>query len=143
MPDFSKLVVDANILFSFFKKDSTRRRLVEELLNRGYKLISPYFIIHELRANKDKIIQLSEISLGEFELIIRLIENEIELIPEDKFKSFLSNTSKISPHNKDKPYFALALATDSSIWSDETAFKKQSKVKVYSTSELLKEFSLK
>jgi len=34
-------------------------------------------------------------------------------------------------------YFALALRFDFSIWSNEKAFKKQSKVKVFSTSDLI------
>ncbi|MBI4116887.1 hypothetical protein HY449_04035 [Candidatus Pacearchaeota archaeon] len=139
MPHFSKLIVDANILFSFFKKDSTRRRLIEELLNRETELVSPHFMLHELRVNKDKIMQLSNISFGEFELTVRLIEDEINLIPEDKFKGFLSNASKLSPHPKDKPYFALSLALDKCpIWSDESAFKRQSEIKIFSTFELLK-----
>ena len=134
----SKLIVNANILFSFFKKDSTRRRLIEELLNCGTELVSPHFMLHELRANKDKIMQLSNISFGEFELTVRLIEEEINLISEDKFKIFLSDASKFSPHSKDKPYFALALVINSPIWSDEKAFKKQERVKIFSTLELSK-----
>ena len=49
--------------------------------------------------------------------------------------------NKISPHGeetKDDPYFALALAFNFPIWSDEGAFRKQSKVKVFTTAELLK-----
>ena len=45
---------------------------------------------------------------------------------------------KISPHSKDVPYFALALAFNAAIWSDEKAFKKQNKVKIFSTEELKK-----
>ena len=39
-------------------------------------------------------------------------------------------------------YFALALKLNCPIWSEDKALKKQSKVKVYSTSELLKEIGL-
>jgi len=53
---------------------------------------------------------------------------------------FLSPANKISPHGeqtKDDPYFALALAFNSPIWSDESEFKQQSRVKVFSTKELV------
>jgi predicted nucleic acid-binding protein len=44
-----------------------------------------------------------------------------------------------SPHgsgDKDDPYFALALAQNAPIWSDENEFAKQRSVRVYSTHEL-------
>ena len=40
-------------------------------------------------------------------------------------------------HPKDVEYFALALRFDFPIWSNEKGFKKQTKVKVFSTSELI------
>ncbi|MBU1252584.1 MAG: PIN domain-containing protein [Nanoarchaeota archaeon] len=132
----SALIIDANILFSFFKKDSERRQIVEELLNHGIKLVSPYFILDELRAGRDKIVKFSKISIGEFELTIRLIEDEISLVPEDDFKEFFSKARELAPHEEDIPYFALALAFNSSLWSDEKAFRNQSEVKVLSTSKL-------
>ena len=44
---------------------------------------------------------------------------------------------KLAPHPKDAEYFALALRFVFPIWSNEKAFKKQSKVKVFSTSDLV------
>jgi len=41
------LIVDACILFSFFKSDSIRRRIIEELPNFGCRLISPAFAFKE------------------------------------------------------------------------------------------------
>lgn len=38
-------------------------------------------------------------------------------------------------------FFALALKLNCPIWSNENLHKKQSKVKIYSTSELIKELS--
>jgi len=43
----------------------------------------------------------------------------------------------LAPHLKDVEYFALALRFDFPIWSNEKAFKKQSKVKVFSTKDLI------
>ncbi len=43
----------------------------------------------------------------------------------------------LAPHARDVQYFALALSFNAAIWSNEKAFKKQSKVKVFSTSELI------
>ena len=49
----------------------------------------------------------------------------------------ISEGLKLAPHPKDAEYFALALKFDFPIWSNEKAFKKQSVVKVFSTSDLL------
>ena len=137
----NELIIDANILFSFFKSDSVRRHLIEELLNNDCKLSSPEFALKELLSDKEKIIKFSGISESDFTFNFSILEKEIKVVLEDEYEEFLSEANKISPHNnstKDDPYFALALSYNSPIWSDETAFKEQSKVKVFSTKDLLK-----
>ena len=42
----------------------------------------------------------------------------------------------LAPHLKDVEYFALALKLDCPIWAQEKAFKKQSGVKIFATSDL-------
>jgi len=134
-----KLVVDAAILFSFFKKDATRRKVSEELLNNECKLISPYFALEELRNEKNRIMKFANITAGDFEFTLSTLENEIELVTSGEYKEFLVEAAKISPHEKDAQYFALALSLDCPLWSDEKAFKQQTKVKIFSTEELLRE----
>ena len=138
MIDFKILVVDANILFSFFKKDSLRRELIERLPNYGWKLISPDYVMEELLNEKERIMKFSEIDEISFLFLISLLQRKIETIPKENFDNWIDEAMKISPHSKDVPYFALALAFNAAIWSDEKAFKKQNKVKVFSTEELKK-----
>ena len=77
-----KLVVDANILFSFFKKTS-------------------------------------------FTTL-------------DKFKGFWEEAERISPDPDDVEYIAVALSFGCTIWSNDKDLKeKQSKVKVFSTADLI------
>ena len=50
------------------------------------------------------------------------------------------------PHGgetKDDPYFALALSLNCPIWSDEEAFKQQSRIKVFNTKKLSELIELK
>ena len=140
------LIVDASILFSFFNPDSSRRRIIESSSGPGFNLISPDFAFDELIKDKDEIQKYSGISELEFIIFFSLLEKKIESFSKDAYELFLSDANKISPHGKqtkDDPYFALALSLNCAIWSDEKAFKKQSKVKVFTTSELLKELRLK
>lgn len=136
----NELIVDANILFSFFNPNSLRFRVLEELLYRGVRLISPDFVIEELLNNKEKIKNSAKISEEKFNLAFSSLKNELEIIPEQGYKSFLAEAKKLSPHNnkKDDPYFALSLSLNKCpILSDEKAFKNQSMIKVFSTKELL------
>ncbi len=97
-----------------------------------------FLAIEELRYDKEKIIKFSNISAGEFEFTISTLDDEIELISEDNYKQMINEAKELSPHEKDVPYFALALAYEYPIWSDEKDFKKQSKVKILTTEELIK-----
>ena len=140
------LIVDASILFSFFNPDSARRMIIESSSGLGFNLISPDFAFGELANDKGEINKYSGISELEFIIFFSLLEKKIESFSRDMYESFLSDANKISPHGKntkDDPYFALALALNCAIWSDEKAFKKQSRVKVLNTAELLNELKLK
>lgn len=135
------LIVDASILFSFFKKDSNRRALIEELPGIGCKLIDPAFVFKELSGKEERIKKYGKINELSFSFLFSLLESKIESFPDNVYKEFLAEANKISPHaegTNDDPYFALALALNCPIWSDESAFKEQDKVKVLNTKELSK-----
>jgi len=135
-----KLVIDANILFSFFQHKSFRRYLIEELLNSDCELISPEFVFEELLNSKPKILKFSGIDNSDFDFLYSLLLSEIISVKSSKYFSSLSESDKISPHSskKDSPYFALALFSNCPIWSDEKAFLKQDKIRIFSTKDLLK-----
>ncbi len=132
-----KIIVDANILFSFFKSDSVRRRIIKELLKIDCEFISPEVIFDELIADKSRILKYSAISDSEFSYLFALLDKQVNKISKEKYEQFLPQAKQISPHDKDLPYFAVALALNCSIWSDEKAFKQQSKMEIFSTKELL------
>lgn len=134
------LVVDASILFSFFKKDSARRKLVEGLQNSGCQLISPKFVFEELVEEKDRIKGFGRINDLAFAFLLSVLDKRVETFPDAAYRDFLADANEISPHGKqvvkDDPYFALALSCNAPIWSDEEAFRRQSKIKIFSTKEL-------
>lgn len=137
------LVVDANVLFSFFKQDSSRRKLLIELLRLGEELASPQYCFEELAGDKERINKYSGTDDEQFSKLLSLLETFITSVPESEYSEFAHEAETLAPHQKDVPYFAVALSKNCPIWSDEKAFKKQSRIKVFSTAELLKELSLK
>lgn len=144
------LVVDASILFSFFKEDSSRRRIIEELPRLGCRLVTPEFAFKELLSDKGKIMKYAGIKELTFKFLFSLLEKKLDSFPEEEYEEFLARANKISPHGegtnpestKDDPYFALALSMSCPIWSDDEDFKKQSEVEVFETEELVEELEL-
>lgn len=128
--------MDANVLFSFFKVYSPTRRLV---IFSGLKLYAPEFALSELESYCREVSGKSKMGLGGFELFKAVMKWFITFVSDEGYRDFLKEAKSITPDPKDVAYFALALKLGCAIWSNDKLLKKQTKVKVFSTSELIKE----
>jgi len=135
-----KLVVDANIIFAALIKNSTTRSII---LKNELSLYVPEFFFEELKYRQDLLLMKSGLSQESLnELINKLILTaDIKTIQSREFKQYLNRAIKISPDKKDIQYFALAIKLKCSIWSNDKDLKKQNKIKIYSTEELIKNLS--
>ena|SRR3989344_4564856 len=130
-----QLVVDSNILLSFFRDNPVRFIIVNaELL--GISLYTPEYVINELKNNKSDILKYSKLTSSQFNKALSELSKFIEIVPKTSFDMFKSQAKELI-HDKDIPVFALALKLDCPIWSKEPRFKKQSSVKILSTSDLI------
>jgi predicted nucleic acid-binding protein len=131
-----RLVVDANRLFAALIKDSTTRRIVIE---EHHNLYVPEFILEELFKHTKEI----QAKTGLTENLIRkkidelFVLGEISIITSAETRPFLGEAQRICPDKKDVPYFALALKLRCPIWSEDKELKKQERISVLSTKELL------
>lgn len=131
-----QLIVDANILIAAFLKSATTREL---LFDEELELFAPeYFTMEVRRTIKEnkflrRCIMLSKEEIEE--LLVFLLE-PIKIIPEEEYTSFIEKATREVPRD-DAPYLALSLALNIPIWSNDSAFKKQFLVKVYTTSALV------
>jgi len=132
------LVVDANILFSFFKSDSTTRQIITNF--RLFKLHAPEIALEEIIKHKSLICNKAKISDIEFIELVEYLKTFIKFEDENTYKKFLPKAKQISPDLNDVAYFALALKFNCSIWSNEKQLKKQSIINIFSTSELINLF---
>ncbi|MFZ2070761.1 MAG: PIN domain-containing protein [Halobacteriota archaeon] len=130
-----KLVVDTNVLFSFFKKESKTRKLI--LNFEILEPVTPSFCIDELNEHKELICERSKLSDSEFEEVLDDLLIFVKVFSLSEYKDFLSDAKIISPDPDDIDLFALALKLECPIWAQEKAFKKQQVVKVFSTSDLI------
>jgi len=143
-----KLVVDTNILFSFFKKESFTRKLI---IDSSLELISPEVALKELQKYSKELSIKSKISKEDFDYMFSLLKEHVEFVPlyvyKSEFKASLKIAEKFSKNDveeflDDIDFFALASKERCSIWSKDTLFKKQSIITVFNTTELTKHFRL-
>jgi len=120
-----KLVVDTNVLFSFFKKESKTRKLISnfEILES----VTPSFCIDELNEHKELICKKSRLSDSEFEEVLDDLLIFVKVFSLSEYRDFLSDAKTISPDPDDIDLFALALKLDCPIWSNEKGFKNSPK----------------
>jgi predicted nucleic acid-binding protein len=130
-----RLVVDANVLFSFFKRGSVTRKLIT---SPKLLLFAPAFSLRELDKHKEEVIARAKISHDAYEPSKKVLRKFVEFIPLEEYEEKLTLAKETSPDPKDIRYFALALWLDIPLWTNEKRLKRQDKVLVLSTSELLK-----
>ena len=133
-----KLVVDANELFAgiIAKGKKLQSWTLDILFSDEVELFAPFRLLAELEKNRDEIRSKSGFSLQDFEAFVGILKLRVRFIPLEQFLDKIPEAKELAPHLKDAEYFALALKLDCSIWAQEKAFKKQSRVKVFATSDL-------
>ena len=135
-----QLVVDTNILISFFRENPVRFTILNaQLLN--LELYSPEHCWQELLKIRLSISKYCKLQSEQIDSIFEELKEFIKIIPDEFSKSFEQESKQII-HDKDIPIFALALKLDCPIWSNEPAFKEQFKIKIFPTSELLEKLEL-
>lgn len=127
------LVVNANVIFSFFNSNSKAREII---LSGDVRVFSPTFLLEEIEEHKEEIKEKFGLNEEQFLLILELIKTVVEFVPPEKFKEFIPEAKEISPDIDDIQYFSLALKLNVPIWSNDAKLKQQSKVRVLSTKEL-------
>ena len=129
-----KLVVDTNILFSYFWKNSFTKSLI---MSDKLELFAPDYALEEINKYKKEIIKKTGISEREFSLLRVDIAISVNFVPIQEYKNFLKKASEISPDKNDIDFFALALKLKLPIWSNDVLLNSQSEVKVYTTKEVV------
>lgn len=130
------LVVDANILLAALIKAKDTRSV---LLFSDNNFYTPEYSIQEFKKHLPMLQKKTGLPEKEIsELLEKLLEeSETKIIPFEEFRHQESMAKEISPDPDDVAYIALALHLGCPLWSNDKALKKQTKVKVYSTQELL------
>ncbi len=133
-----RLVVDTNILLSFFRENPVRFIIINsELLS--IKLFTPEYVVDELKNNELDVLKYSGLNSSQFNKALSELSKLIEIVPKQSFGMFESQAKGLI-HDKDIPVFALALKLDCPIWSNEPLFKEQSKIEILSNKDMVELF---
>jgi predicted nucleic acid-binding protein len=120
-----ELVVDTNVLYTFFWKKSFVRRV---LMRMDFRLYSPEFALEEINAHESDILKKTALSAREFKEIKSDLAIAVEFIPLEEYKELLDSAFKIAPDGNDVDFFALAMKMKVPLWSNDSLLKKQKKV---------------
>ena len=131
-----EIVIDANIVMSALI--STQGKTFDIIFNDRLKLYAPEFLLKEVDKYKNEIIERTRISETEFSLFLALISSRISFTPYSEFEKQIPLAEKITPDENDTEYFALALHLNCGIWTNDAKLKKQERVKIYTTADILK-----
>jgi len=130
------LVVDTNRIIAALIKDGISRSII---LHFPGELVTIGFSKKEIQANEGEILRKARITKEELEMILDSLLSHCTILDDEAIRINLPEAERIMGRidKADVPFIACALLTKSPIWSDDAHFRKQSRVKVFTTKELL------
>ena len=128
-----EFVLDANILVSALIKDGFTRNF---LTRKEHDFYAPTWILEEIIEHLDEISQKAGVGKKELKEILEILLVGILVVEAHELREFCKEAKRISPDKDDWQYFAVALKLGISIWSNDSALKKQGRVRVFSTKEI-------
>ncbi len=133
-----ELVADSNRIIASLIKDGYSRRI---LLSRKFSFFTVEFGLKEVVKYKPLIKKKARINEDEFNSLMQKLMSKIKVFSEEEIsKNSINKALKIMKEIDvdDVVFIALSLELGNiPIWSDDKHFKKQNKVKVYSTKQLV------
>ena len=132
-----KIILDANIIISALIRDSAVRAIVSL---SGDDFYFPRVAINEIEKYRSLILDKAEITDVEFDILYHKLFRRITLVNDSKLEPFLKEALDIMGKTdiSDAVFVACALVyRNSVIWSDDKHYKKQKRIKVWKTYDIL------
>ncbi|MBU0530267.1 MAG: PIN domain-containing protein [Candidatus Aenigmatarchaeota archaeon] len=130
-------IVDTNIVFSGFVRDSVTREL---LIDSPFILYTPDTMIKEIIKYENLILKKSSLSKDEFEILFNFLTENMNVVEKEMYADKMEEADKLigHVHKGDVPFLALALSIpNSGIWTEDKDFEKQDKIKVWKTKDII------
>ena len=132
-----KFVVDTNIIISSIIKDSLSRKII---FNKNFEFITPSYTLSEINKHRLELCKKSGLSSNELNKLLEKLFNYIKIVNYEIYKDYLEKSKKLIDDVDDISFLACAMALKSNIWSNDSHFKNQKIVKIFTTKEFIKKF---
>tara|TARA_Y100000310_G_scaffold344949_1_gene460708 strand:- start:7012 stop:7422 length:411 start_codon:yes stop_codon:yes gene_type:complete len=132
-----RLIVDTNIILSALLKEGLNRKII---CSKDIEFYTIDYVLDEIRKYMDYIINKSEMSKDEIEILLSLFMENINILSDEETKQEIDEAKDIMKliDINDAPILACALAVQNDgIWTEDKHFDKQKRVKVWHSSDLL------
>ncbi len=132
-----RLLVDTNVLMKALIKDSLVRAI---LLNPANDYFVPEYAFEEIEKHMDTLEKKTGLGEGEIRLFPGVLASNLRVVPKEEVRGRWTEAKSIigSIDRNDTPFVAAALASScEAIWSDDKDFKRQSRLRVLNTREIL------
>jgi len=136
-----KLIIDSNAIMSALIKDSKSREII---LESGFEFYHPEISLRNIIKYEGDIIEKSNVTKEQFKEIYNVLLEKMFIIKTEDFLDKLEEAKEIIGHTdiEDVPFIALALSIpNDGIWTDDEHFKKQNRIKVWATSDIINNLS--
>ena len=138
-----KCIVDTNVLFTFFWKSSAFSILSQR---DDLQLFSPAYALEEIEKYESEIIQKAKLTKEKFQRLKEDLALTIHFMYEDEYASSFKNAAALAkelPEEnreeflEDIDFIALSLKMDCPLWTHDKLLRKQSRVHVLGTKEII------
>ena len=131
------IVIDTNIFISALIKDGMTRNLI---ISSKDSLLIPEFEFDEIEKHKKEILEKSKLSESELNNLFSNLLKYVAVIETEKVIGYRGEAFEIIGRiDKDVVIFvATALACNGMIWSEDSDFQKQNKIKILTTKDMIK-----
>lgn len=129
-----RLVIDSNVLFTYFWARSVARKL---LLWQELEACAPEYAFGEILRHGGEIRRKARLSPPQFTDELHDLRGLVEAVPLRAYARVLKEAARISPDPDDADFFALALARRCPIWSNDRALAGQSNVEILTTADVI------
>ena len=119
-----RLVVDTNVLISALIARSTTYDII---VFGNLELLVPEYSLEEIERNRKELQTRMQIEDNEFFVALNMLLSHVIVVPREHYTEFEVEAKSMTPHQKDFTFFALALAKNIPLWSNEGRLKKQDK----------------
>jgi len=132
-------VIDANILFAILIKEGITEKI---MFSDNIHLYAPEYLFTEFQKHEKEILEITQRSQTDFSRLIGVLERRIDLVPFSKFCDFFEEAKTLLDDKNDAAYLAVCIAKQMPLWSNDRGFKKQNRVEIFTTEDIIRKLDL-